>query len=174
MNAPLTQSLLQFMLWFAVASIVGIASYWIYRLKSKAAIFLAIVLSCYTIPMLGKNIVAAIMISDALVPYYYMGLVFLFGIAQATIELKIKVTEDGFEKELFLSLLTQVSAFYVGMRLYQAVNIYADHLGVVSSLVLTPLSISIFRWMYHTSKLRPGVDRHFREGEETQDEDRIS
>jgi len=49
----------------------------------------------------------------------------------------------------------------------QSVNVpWPLPLGFCFGLLLTPAAISIFRWMFHNSRLRPGIDRHLIEGDD--------
>jgi len=66
---------------------------------------------------------------------------------------------------IFVLVFMLVSAF-IFYSLYFLVFSPGVYWGLIIGGFFSPTGVAVIRWMLHTSQLRPGIDRHFREGED--------
>ena len=166
-----TQSLLQFLLWYAVASIGGCASYWALRLAPDRVREVVGNLAAWLI------IIGCVFSPLILIPMALLGAV--QSCVAAFCEKAIDKNGGTWSLHFGVSLLTYLlsfaldlaAIFLINLNTYSVVSLAsaldddASCCGGIAGLLLTPAAISLFRWIVHNSHTRPGVDRHLREEE---------
>ncbi|RYX82325.1 hypothetical protein EON83_19710 [bacterium] len=165
------QSLLQFMLWFAIASIGGCFSYWALRLSPSRIreIFGKLTLLVSAIFLLVQPVIILVLALFAIIP----------SIAAAFCEKAMDEDGGAWSAHFGLSLLTYLLSIASSLAVFTLISQYGSRpllfamgdpkvlWGIFLGLLLTPASISLLRWIIHNSRTRPGIDRHLRNGENT-------
>lgn len=177
----LTQLLINFSAGLVVASIVGVASYYLARWFRRVD------------PWLSKSVNGILIAGGVLFFNVYLIIAALFCTLGAYAE---RENEGRINKPLhyffglfsatILALSVYALLFYVVYKYYPSVytsvalffnstfatssnaSYFAMFGGLLTGLLTSPSAIPIFRWLFKTSKLRPGIDRHLEQGEDTQ------
>lgn len=161
-----TQSLLKFLLWYAVASLGGCLSYWILRLAplsvGNAVGKVSILVAALCFAVAPGVVLAAILV--ATIP----------SCAAAFCEKAMDKPHGLWSSYFGLSIVIYLLSFVLNGATLAIIGLYSSALarlddasmcGVGLGVLLTPFSISLFHWIIHTYQFRPGLDRHFEEGE---------
>lgn len=155
------------MLWYAVASIGGCASYWVLRLAPHRIRDVAGNLSvcCIALACLTSAIIV--------IPIALLGVV--QSLAGAFCEKAMDKAGGTWSSHFGISLLTYLLSIAVNFALLVLISQYLGQLlslaldddaslwGMSLGFLLTPAAISLFRWIVHNSNARPGIDRHLQE-----------
>lgn len=180
MTPQLTQLLLQFTLWIAVALAVGSACYYstiyiYHRYPRPFALVTLTFMLCGIIPM--------ILAGDFELEQWTSGLLFCLG-SLAHGKLNSTKFAEGLAVlfcavpfSVVIGLLIAISP--IGGLWSYAAGVVRMNTGMTGSgfsaflFGCSASSIPVFVYLFKDSQLRPGIDRHFKEGEETQEKNRV-
>jgi len=182
MLTALTQSLVPLTEIFAIASTMGLSSYllffWLrYRIPNAATrVDLAVILLSIfarVLPSRNFNINA---VASSIAFLCVAGVVCAFGaVAERGLSSRNPSYKECFADLLAATSLSSSSLTYLANTtdiftfFFKQINHSLESFMVLllmCGLFLTPSAVSIFRWMFRTVQLQPGVDRHFREEEQ--------
>ncbi len=169
MIPTLTQSLLQFMLWFAVASIFGIASYLlVLRIRMEAVGCLICFALFSTVAFFPFISVSGFEAAKAIL--LFIGCCSPIWVLGAYAEGKAVFIECSFASR-FTGLVCATALGFLSSACVAFFSHAFDSVegigtaGLFVGLSTTPSAVPIFLWLWHSSKSRPGIDRHLKEGE---------
>ena len=170
MASSLVQPLLQFMLWFAAASVIGSLNYGIvYWLRTRAPEFASFA-ACFTIFLL--NLCFIVTLAVGAVPPTLIGAILLICTGGALVERKVTLNQGPFSSH-FIALLCATFPALVFTALVVAsvaqlsiLSMSWGMVGVYAGLATTPSALPVFRWIWRSSKTHPGIDRHLDSSDE--------
>ncbi len=171
MIPTLTQSLLQFMLWFAIASLFGVISYLlVLKIRMEAAgcglcaVLFSLVAFFPLIPGAGLEVAKIFLILLACCsPICLLG---------AFAEGKLFLVDHSFGGR-FIGLLCATFSGFLSSACFAFFSSAFDSVeavgvtGLFVGLLTTPSAIPIFLWLWHSSKTRPDMERHLKKGEDS-------
>ena len=167
------QSLLHFLMWYAIASVGGCLSYWLLRLAPQSVGNATGQASIFVLALCGlaRPEAVFIVLLTAIIP----------SCVAAFCEKAVDAPDSLWSSHFGLSIMIYLLSFALGFVMlgtvvvlsiilgsYPHINAWendANIWGVGFGFLLTPASISLFRWIIHTYQFRPGLDRHLKEGE---------
>ncbi len=144
-------AVLQYVMWFVFGAIISLACYGFTRLLNMDIPGCAGFIGCAGVLFLGAFIYVPILLAA----------LFCIPGAFAQKALRQSLTSAWFH---YLDVFsTTLLCLLVGTTISFLITISASpssELGLLFGVVTTPSAIPIFRWMWRSSKTRPGIDRH--------------
>ena len=162
MIPTLTQSLLQWMLWFAIASIVGVVGYGFVKWVRKSCPNSSGEVLCLVVAF--PHLLPIISVWFILIPVWIVGWLCCGGSAFAEQAISGDERSYGFHYSTLL-LATALSLNITGLLLVVSSEVADNWIATLFGALSGPSSVPIFLWMWHSSKSRPGVERHLDESE---------
>lgn len=180
--AFLVQWLLYFLEWLAAASVLGLLSYWMFRSRWLVVRLLGVVALVFFGRWYLVNIWPLFQLGvGAMRDLQWLACVLALSVVQAFIERGISPRRLSWGRHLARCLGSNLCCFCAAAYLVRWYILifsralgpgfaaltsweYGGYYGFLVGAMLTPLSISFYRWMIPTLHLRPGVDRHLDEG----------
>lgn len=174
-------SIVAFAIAFIVASVLSVLTYWLARRPGTAMRWMRIVFA--TVASLAMLMIVVLSFAAPEPLPVLVAVVVVVGASalQAAIERSIDGTSLSFKSQYTRSLLTYSSTSFIAYFMIGYAtswiarsgstgsvwgwNFIAIGYGVLAGIVIAPVSISFFRWMFQTLPMRPGVDRLLHEEE---------